>query len=128
MSESKVDRFLPLKYMGYCMSQLPPEDVESTFEDFVRFAKFQLSLDKHVLMEDKIWEKYTDEEILVEYYANLFSKSKEERERFETQLAGSDPDVNEWFDKMIEKNQAEMAEEASKYEDKVSFVPESLGD
>lgn len=127
MSDQK-DSLLPVKYMGYCMSQMPPEDQNSTFEDFVRFAKFQLSLEKHVLMEDPIWDKYTDEQILVEYFAGLYARSKEERERLEVQLAGSDPDINEWFDKMIEKNQEEMAEKAKSYEDKVRFVPEALGD
>ena len=80
------DRFLPIKYMGYCMSQMPPEEAKTSFEDFVTYAKFQLSVDKHVLMEDPDWDKYTDEAILVEYFANMFLKSKEERERFEATL------------------------------------------
>lgn len=122
------DKFLTLKYMGFCMSQLPPDEAGTSFEDFVRYAKFQLSVDKHRLMEDEVWEKYTEEQILVEYFANVFSKSKEERERFEIQLSGSDPDINNWFDKMIEQNQQEISEKLKAQEEQVKYVPESLGE
>lgn len=122
------DQFFRFKYMGYCLSQLPPEEASSTFEDFVRYAKFQLSLEKHVLMEDAIWDKYNEEQILVEYFALNFAKSKEERERFETQMAGQDPDINKWFDQQIAKNQEEMAERLGAHEEQVKYVPETLGE
>jgi hypothetical protein len=122
------DRTHNIKFAAYCMSQLPPEGVETSFDDFVRYAKFQLCFDKHVLMEDSIWDKYTDEQILVEYYANLFSKSRDERTRFEDQLKGFDSDIYAWFDAQIKKNQEEMAEKAKGLEDKVKFVPETIGE
>jgi hypothetical protein len=127
MSEN-ADKFFNLKYIAYCWAQLPPEGTDSTFEDFVKYAKFNLSVDKHVLMEDPIWDKYNDEQILVEYFANLFIKSKGERERFEAQFAGSDPDFNDWSDQQIAKNQEEMAEKAASLEDSIKFVPETLGE
>lgn len=128
MDNNKQDRFLNLKYMGFCMSQLPPDEAGTSFEDFVRYAKFQLSMDKHVLMEDPIWDKYTEEQILVEYYANVFSKSKDERERFEVQLTGQDPDIHAWFDKMIEQNQKEMAEQLGSQEESINYKPDTLGE
>lgn len=122
------DKLFKIKYMGFCMAQMPPEDVASDFADFVRYAKFQLSVDKCVLMEDPMWDKYTDEQILVEYFANLFMKSKEERERFEGQFKGEDPDLYDWFDRKIAENKKELEAKAADLEDSVSFKPDSLGD
>lgn len=114
--------------MGYCLSQLPPEGIKATYEDFLRYAKFQLSVDKHLLIEDPIWDKYSDEQLLVEYYANMYSKSKAERDRFESLLLGDNPDLHEWFDKKIKQNKEEMEAKAAKLEDQVRFSPDTLGD
>lgn len=123
----KLDRFFRIKYVAYCQSQLPPEGVDITFEDFVNHAKFQLSVDKCVLLEDPIWQKYTDEMILVEYYGNLYSKSKDARNSFEALLRGEDTSLHNWFDDQIAKNQEELKAKAEKFEDKIEFVPETVG-
>lgn len=128
MSKPQRDSHFRLKYIGYCLSQLPPDEAETTLDDFVQHAKFQLCVEKRVLMEDAIWDKYTDEQILVEYYGMLFSKSKEERTRFEAQMGGDDPDLHGWFDKMIEQNKVEMEAKASKLPDSVKFIPPALGE
>ena len=123
-----VSGLFRLEYMAFCMSQMPPEGVKQSFEDYVQFAKFQLSVDKHVLMEDPIWDKYTDEQILIEYMAGLFSKNPEKVKEFEMKLTGKDTDIYDWFDKKIEENQKEMSEKLEEMEDTVSFSPESLGE
>jgi hypothetical protein len=132
MTQSKkVDPFEKLKYMGYCLSQLPPSGITTSFTDYVNYAKFQLSLDKHRLLEDPIWEKYSDEQLLVEFYANLFSKSKKALKEFEDTFVGTRSEVDDfsiWADKMIEKNQAELEKKAESLEDSVRFTPETLGE
>jgi hypothetical protein len=132
MSQKKApDPFYRLKYMGYCLSQMTPTGVPTTFEDYVNYAKFHLSLDKHVLMEDPIWDKYTDEGILVEFFANIFSKSKEKLKEFESTFKGYMSEIDEfnaWADRMIEKNKIELEEKAKTLEDKVSFTPETMGE
>lgn len=127
MSKS-VEGLFRLEYMAYCMSQMPPKDVPSTLEDYVRFAKFQLSVDKHLLMEDPIWDKYTDEEIIVEFMANLFMKNPKKLEEFEAKLLGSDDNIYDWFDKKIAENQKEIASKIESMEESVKFVPETIGE
>lgn len=123
-----VQGLFRLEYMAYCMSQMPPQGVNSTLEDYVRFAKFRLSIDKHVLMEDPIWDKYTDEQILIEFLANEFVKDSKKLQEFEAKLLGQDDDIYDWFDKKISENQKEMAKELDKMEETVKFVPETIGE
>jgi hypothetical protein len=123
MSKS-VQGLFKLEYMAYCMSQMPPKDVPSTLEDYVRFAKFQLSFEKHILMEDPIWDKYTDEQIIVEFMANLFMKNPKKLEEFEAKLLGQDDNIYDWF----AENQKEMAQKIESMEESVKFVPETIGD
>lgn len=114
--------------MAYCMSQMPPDGVDSNFEDYVRFAKFQLSASKGVLMEDPIWDKYTDEQIVIEYIANVFTKDKERLKDFEMKLYGQDSEIYDWLDAKVKENQEELAKTLEKMEDSVKFVPDTIGD
>jgi hypothetical protein len=129
---AKPDQFYRLKFMGYCLSQLPPDGVQTTFSDYIEYAKFHLSMDKSVLMEDPIWDKYTDEMILIEFFANLFSKSKDKLQEFQATLKGTTTvdEFNDWADRMIEKNRIELEEKAKalELEDSIHFSPESLGE
>lgn len=122
------DRFYRLKFIGYCWSNLPPDEAETEYEDYVRYCKFQLCKASHKLMNDPIWEQYSDEEIIAEYYAHVFSNSEKERTKFETTLQGYDEDTLDWLDRMIEKNQEELKERAKQMEDRIDFSPESLGE
>ena len=113
------------------MSQLPPDGAKVEFDDFVRYARFVLCREAHILMKDPIWNDYTDEEILIEYYALIYERDKEERARVEMAFAGKSTDIVDWFDDMIEKNQEKVKEfkkELEEAEDEISFSPESLGE
>lgn len=127
--EKRDSRFDRLKFVAYCKSNLPPEGVELTYEDFLEYAKFQLSLEKGVLLKDPIWEKYTDEELLVEYYANLFEKNESAKKEFETVLAGvqGDDGFEEWADKQIASSKPEEPKDEED-EESFEFVPEEPGE
>lgn len=116
------DGNLKLKYIAYCMSQLPPESVKTTFEDVVQFAKFQLCIKNNRLMKDPIWDQYTDEEILVEHYAHNFSKSAEAKIEFEKEYMQGDAKIDDW---MVEESQNL---DSKVLEDRVSFKPENVGE
>ena len=73
----KHDSFRTLKYIGYCLSQLPPDPKTRSYEDYVNHAKYRLSVERGLLLKDPIWEKYTDEEVLIEHFALIFDKDKE---------------------------------------------------
>ncbi len=110
------------------MSQLPPEEAVATLADFINYCKFQLCRMSNRLMKDPIWDTYTKEEILVEYYASLFYGSKTEREKFESTLQGADESTLDWLDRQVKENQEENKKKSQEMEDHVNFNPEALGD
>lgn len=125
--KKEFDRLQNLKFKGYCWANTPPGE-DTTLEDLVSFAKFYLCKELSRLWKDEIWNDYTDEEILIEYFAHLFSKDKTAKQEFEVELnAGEDvygEDVYDWLDRMIAKNQEEMREKLDKLPEKISFSPE----
>jgi molybdopterin converting factor small subunit len=113
MSKKKIkkspDPFIKLKYVAYCLSQMPEN--KNTIEEFVEFAKFKLCIKNKLLMKDPIWDAYKREDILVEYFAHQMEVSKESREELEKALnleGTAIDDFSEWADKEIEKNKEEL--------------------
>lgn len=102
------DNLDTLKYIGFCLASLPPEGVRTTKENFIEFVKFQLSLEKKVLLKDKIWDSYSDEELIVEYFAILYAKNEEAKKDFESKVLSNSEDILDFFDKEIEKNKIEL--------------------
>lgn len=115
-----------LKFKGYCWAQTPPGD-DTTIPDLVTFAKFFLCKMANRLWKDPIWEQYTDEEILIEYFAHLFSKDDVARKEFEVQINAGEKlygeDIYEWLDQKIKTNQEEMETKLDELPEKVSFSP-----
>jgi hypothetical protein len=113
--------------MAYCRAHTPPGEDFTTL-DLIQTGKFYLCKTLGYLWEDPIWDKYTDEEILVEYFAHLFSKDETFRKDFEVQIdAGTQVygnDIFDWLDKMVEENQAEMKQKLEEMPDKISFSPD----
>lgn len=129
MAEKKQqskDPLLRLKYIGYCRAFVSPNGDEMTLDDLVSFAKNYLCLKTSTLSKDPVWETYTDEEILVEYYTHLFTNEKDAKEAFENSIDAYDKTTYDWLDKMVAENQKEMAEKADAMEDKVSFSPNDV--
>lgn len=122
---SKPDRFLKLKHIGYCWSQSVVGDTK--FQDFVKYCQFQLCVLNRVLMKDPVWDEYTQEEILAEYFAHAFQRDPNFVKEFEISLAkGEILDFGAWADLQM-KLEAE-AEEAKilGQEDRVAFQPEDV--
>jgi hypothetical protein len=81
-------------------------------------------------MKDPIWDKYDDEEIIVEYFAHFYSKKPEEAQKLlseismDEELAGN---VYDWLDDMVEANQKELKDTLPvDGEDEVDFSPEDF--
>lgn len=113
-----------IKYIGYCWAKLPLDADETTFDDFVQYAKFQLCSKVNKLMKDPIWEEYTPEEILIEYYALLFNINDELAKKFVAKINGVIADDYNWILEQSKQEEAQMGNE----EDTVSFSPDSLGE
>ena len=112
-NENKKDLLFRLKYLGYFLSGYDTSRNDLTFSDLVKMAKFNLSEARNVLMEDPIWDKYNDYQILQEYYAMRFRRSEQERDAFKIQLE-SDGNLEDeglsWMNKEIEKNRSKIEE------------------
>lgn len=119
------DGFTRLKYIAYCRSQMPPEEVGSDYADFVAFAKHFLCSKTNRLFKDPIWDKYTDEEVIVEYFSYQFSdphNGEKTRIEFEKELLKGREDIDDWLVSQSKKN------EPVELEDKIEFSPDSIGE
>lgn len=116
--------FKRLKYIAYCRSQLPPDEVGYDYSDFVEYAKQFLCAKTNKLFKDPIWNTYTDEEIIIEYFSHTFTNSEKVRIEFERELLNvKDEDIDDWL-----VNQASKSKPVEVLEDKIEFSPDSLGD
>lgn len=124
--QKKVDPYLGVKYLGYRMSQLPDP---FSMRDLITYAKFILASKSGRLLKDPIWDQYTVEELLMEFYAHQFHESKELRLTFEQGLSVSDSVVDDfaaWADKQIAEEGKIRDKVMGEAEDKVSFSPDDV--
>lgn len=109
------DKLLTFKRLGYIKAFLnTPEnafdtEIESSInlKDFIAYVKFQLGLYYKIPSFSSYWDDFTDELLMTEYYALLFSRSEDEKNRFLSKVAGADPD---WMDKMGDDNKKAIEE------------------
>lgn len=120
--KQKKDPFHRIKYAAYCLVKGADD---FGYADLVRHAQFQLCVLNHTLLNDPIWKTYSDEHILMEWYAHRFDKDEEYLKEFERKLDReySDDDL-EWFNKQIKQNQKEIKEKTKDFE----FTPIGLGE
>lgn len=111
-----------LKYIAYCTACLPPESVGHGYEDVLRYARFQLCCKTNRLMKDPIWDKYTDEEILIEHYAHNFAVDPDAKINFEQEYMQGDKSLDDWMIQEADKLEAFVPE------DRVSYSPDNVGD
>lgn len=129
--KKEFDRLRNLKFKGYCRSFTAPGD-EMSLDDLVIFAKFFLCRKSRRLWKDPIWEDYTDEEILIEYFAHLYAEDKTAKEEFEMDLNHEegivDEDAYEWLERKVKENQEELKKKIEELPEKISFSPEKNRD
>jgi hypothetical protein len=121
--KKKVDLYLGIKNIGYKMSQLPSP---YSIKDLVRVAKFTLAHRTGRLLKDPIWDEYTVEELLAEYFAHAFIESEEFKSQFERDINSSPAYVDEfadWADKQIAEEGKIRETTLGQLEDNVSFDP-----
>lgn len=127
--KKRPDPYKRVKYFGYRMSQLPEI---YKLNDLVKYAKFQLSVKSGRLMKDPIWDEYTIEELLIEFFAHQFEDSKEFRIKFEqdfNELSGAVDEFAAWADKQIKEESLIRDRLMGEAEDQVRFDPsEIMGD
>lgn len=111
--------------MGYVTSQV---GLAGTVElaDLVRFAKFYLCFKTNTLGKDPIWDEYTDEDILVEYYGRLYFEDEDLRRSFEATLGIDDDAVAAdyaWLESKVKASETEAEAATADLPAKIEFVP-----
>ena len=125
----KKDPLFNIKHIAYrnVITPVGPDN----FKLFVRGCQLGLAIKTHRLMKDPIFDTYTPEEIIAEYYSHLYSTDKQAREEFEAQMRGQDIDkLNDfysWTEKMIEDNKKDLEAHEETLEKDLSFNPADLG-
>lgn len=124
----KKDILFNLKWIGYCYACMPPKDLDPDvrvdYSDFVNFCKFSLCEKRGIMLKDPIWEKYQDEDIIAEFFGNLYYNDKDAKEAFEAAIRGEDPDLTDWFNEQIRKNKEDLEKRFE--EDVISLSPDDI--
>lgn len=120
----KRDMFFPLKHIAYSWSHLLGSP---TFDDVARYMQLDLCVRTNRLMKDEVWEKYTREEIMVEYFAHRFHRSKEEATDFAVLIGLGEKDTFEDWAEQEEAQQIRDREEKLKgLADTIKFSPSDV--
>lgn len=119
------DAMLRIKHIAYCRSQTPVSDMD--FKDLVNYARHQLCVVTNRLFKDPIWDEYTSEEILVEWFSHQFEKDPNFVKEFELGLAkGEILDFSGWADLQMKKELEAKEQRLKDLEDKVTFSPDDV--
>lgn len=111
------DPLFGLKYLAYLRTGLPVNDEDLDEEALIVFAKWQICKIRNRLWLDPIWDTYTQEEILIEYFAIKFDENEELRKKFEISMVGVKDKDLDWLDKMTKKYSTEKDDKISKGQD-----------
>ena len=127
MAKTEDDLLFKIKHRAYFLAKLP---TDTTLLDLFSYAKFQLAAKTHKLLKDPIWDAYTDEEILQEYFAYLFQENETFRNEFATLIGQvsdtiTEDDFGKWADQEILNNQKELLKTLP---DKISYKPSPEGE
>lgn len=109
-----TDVWFRMKYMGYCLANLPPEEKSWELKDFYRMVRFRLAQKWGVSMKDPIFDRYIrPEELVVEYFAHRCADEEDFRQEIENRAAGKPEGYSEtvdWMEQELEENKRAIEE------------------
>jgi len=95
--------------------------------DYVRVAKRYLCDKTNTLWLDSKWERYTDEDLLVEWFTYILRDNEEQKTRFEVdhgvEVSGVE-DFDSWANAQIQENKETLDAKKAELEDNITFKPE----
>lgn len=126
MKSKSKDPFSKLMQMAYSRITLPDNP---KLEDYARVAKGYLCNKTNTLWEDPKWDRYNDEDLLVEWFSYMMKENEEVKIRFEAdhdlEVAGVE-DFASWADAQIEASKEELEAKKGDLEDNITFKPEDV--
>lgn len=127
------DIFYNLKKFAYNRVFLPEQNID--IEDFCNFCKMHLCNTYKVPYKSPLWESYSDEDIMIEYFALKFLKDEEFKKEFKAQLQGkivhkdqmTEDEFADWADKMESENKRELDKLKETMVETINFNPNTDG-
>ncbi len=121
-----TDPFLGLKNIAYLRSGLDSKSSEK--QVILDFAKHKLCAARNKLFLDPIWDRYSPEDLLIEFFTLCFDENEEFKEEFKKALNGGKSDDIKWFEKkrkeweksQLEKKAKEIAGGKDEFEETFS--------
>lgn len=96
-SQKSKDRFFGLKYIALTRVSLTKNKDELDAEALLSFAKWQLCKTRSILWNDPVWEHYTAEEVLIEWFSLKFDENEDLRKEFELSILSVSAEEVDWF-------------------------------
>lgn len=122
------DQFHNLKLIAYKRATLEGDTVD--LDDFVEFCRMHLCHTYKVPFNSSVWDSYTDEQVMIEYFALKFIREEKFRSEFENKLKGIEPveelsedEFLEWAKQMEINNRKEVEELKQSMEKSIDFTP-----
>ena len=98
------DPFFALKYIAYLRTGQTVNEDDLDMETIAQFAKWQICKVRNVLWNDPIWDSYTTEELMVEFFAIKFDESEDLRNEFEAKIVTAKKEDLDWLERMERKD------------------------
>lgn len=122
--ERDLDKLKEIAYIrafgkvGKDDDDFPPMD----WEELIDLFKSTLCYKKRILTKDPIWDSYTEEEIIIEYFETLFHENYKFADKFKLEYFYKQTGVDfaDWTDKELKK------EELDDLPENFVFVPPHL--
>lgn len=113
--------WLGLKLIAAYRVKLPEEGVTDAI--LLDFAKWQICKSRNIMFRDPIWDDYTEEEILIEFFGIMYDENEELLTEFINKIQEVDASTLNFFDRMEAEHQAKMLadQEAGQDEFEESF-------
>lgn len=92
-------------------------------EDFIQHVRCQLSAYYKTPIKSNIWDSYTDEELIIEYFTTRFIEHPEMGKEFSYKLSPDYKDDTDWLLRKAEEENQRLEEES---EEDLSFSPNEI--
>lgn len=115
-NKKQEDPLYGLKHIAYGRSVLSEDAL--TPQALVDFARWQVCKARSILWNDPLWDVYTAEEILIEYFSIRFDEDEDLRAKFAATLVRASKTDLEWFEEMEAKLKNPEPIEPVEFEDK----------
>lgn len=119
-----LDPIQALKKRAYARS-FGGLDTSLTVDDLVIMARAYLSRETHTLYNNPIWDEYTKEEIIIEYFSYRFVREQDLRETFEKEHNVKDAEKEGIYDWLEEQAQSDGDAEPE-FEESIDFDPREV--